>query len=430
MPNNTINFQFPSASPKSVKGPNAPKFEDSGLPESYRPLWNSNPFVNYQYQLGFWDKIGNFLGFRTSEDRTREEYAQRSNEYISQLQSLAREEEYNSEASQSARQKEAGLNPALNGVNPSQASEMNEAPMTLPDIARNNGDDVTSAFGTFSNIVSTVIGLGSGLLSLQGQRNSNVLSRLSSIKDIYSFGKELGLDLTNESDVNSIFGIPNNGMSKTAFLASRLEKMGFRKKDAKAFAFAFNQGLSYKDSLKGSKEIVEDYNDLSQSTKTFYSNLGQGVNGTNIQKYTQETLGIISQYELDVMRLQNKYQSDYYSRVSGILKGDTENAQNKYNNDYYHSASGVLQGQAENAQNKNTKETFEELSKAGYAKIRAQYEVTMANYQKDLAKLQQNVFNKIDNSHPILKSLALSGLSGLQSIVSNPLSLVTAIKPK
>lgn len=407
MEHKQINLQFPSASPKIVKGPDAPNFESLGLPESYRKLYESNPYANYQYQLGFWDKIGNFLGFRTSEDRTREEYAQRSNEYISQLQSLAREEEYNSEASQSARQKEAGLNPALNGVNPSQASEMNEAPMTLPDIARNNGDDVTSAFGTFSNIVSTVIGLGSGLLSLQGQRNSNALSRLSGVKDIYSFGKELGLDLTNESDVNALFGVPSDGLMTTEFLKDRLRKMGFSRRDAKRFAFAFNQGLSYKDSLKGSKEVVDAYNDLSSSTKTFYSNLGQGVNGTNIQKYTQETLGIISQYELDVMRLQNKYQSDYYKTVSGIL-----------------------QGGAENAQNKNTKETFEELSKAGYAKIRAEYEVTMANYQKDLAKLQQNVFNKIDNSHPILKSLALSGLSGLQSIVSNPLSLVTAIKPK
>lgn len=89
-------------------------FESSGLPESYRKLYESNPYANYQYQLGFWDKIGNLFGFRTSEDRTREEYAQRSNEYISQLQSLAREEEYNSEAEQSKRQKEAGLNPALN----------------------------------------------------------------------------------------------------------------------------------------------------------------------------------------------------------------------------------------------------------------------------------------------------------------------------
>lgn len=406
MPNNTINLQIPSASPKSAKGPDAPTFESSGLPESYRPLWDSNPFVNYHYQLGFWDKIGNVLGFRTSEDRTREEYAQRSNEYISQLQSLAREEEYNSEAEQSKRQREAGLNPALNGVNPSQASEMNESPMTLPDIARNNGDDVTSAFGTFSNIISTVIGLGSGLLSLQGQRNNNVLSRLSGVKDIYSFGKELGLDLSNESDVNSLFGVPGNGLKTTEFLQSRLRKMGFSRRDAKRFAVSFNQGLSYRDSLKGSKELLNDYNELSSSTKRFYSNLGQGVNGTNIQKYTQETLGIISQYELDVMRLQTKYQKDYYKTVSGIL-----------------------QGGAENAQNKITKETNEQLSKAGYAKIRAEYEVTMSNYQKDLAKLQQNVFNKIDNSHPILKTLALSGLSGLQSIVSNPLQLITAVKP-
>lgn len=380
-------------------------FSESGLPSGYEKLYNSNPYINYEYQQSAWDKIGNFFGFRTSDDRTREEYAQRSNEYIAQLQSLAREEEYNSEVEQSKRQKEAGLNPALNGVNPSQASEMTETPMTLPDIQRNNGDDVSSFFGTFTNIVSSVIGLGSGLLSMQGQRNNNVLSRLSNIKDIYSFGKELGLDLSNESDVNALFGVPSNGLRTTEFLQSRLRKMGFSRRDAKRFAVSFNQGLSYRDSLKGSKELLNDYNEVSNATNRFYSNLGQGINGTNIQKYTQETLGIISQYELEVMKLQNKYQSDYYNTVSGILKGGAENAQNKF-----------------------TQESNEELSKSKIAKIRAQYEVTMSNYQKDMVKLQQNVFNKIDNSHPILKTLTLSGLSGLQGLASNPLSLVSAIK--
>lgn len=380
-------------------------FSETGLPSGYEKLYNSNPYINYEYQQSAWDKIGNFFGFRTSEDRTREEYAQRSKEYIAQLQSLAREEEYNSEAEQSKRQKEAGLNPALNGVNPSQASEMTETPMTLPDIQRNNGDDVSSFFGTFTNIVSSVIGLGSGLLSMQGQRNNNVLSRLSNIKDIYTFGKELGLDLSNESDVNSLFGVPSNGLRTTEFLQSRLRKMGFSRRDAKRFAVSFNQGLSYRDSLKGSKELLNDYNEVSNATKRFYSNLGQGINGTNIQKYTQETLGIISQYELEVMKLQNKYQSQYYNTVSGILKGRAENAQNKF-----------------------TQEYNEELSKSKVAKIRAEYEITMSNYQKDMVKLQQNVFNQIDNSHPILKTLTLSGLSGLQGLASNPLSLVSAIK--
>ena len=384
----------------------APDFSTTGLPAGYEALYNNNPYINYEYQMSVWDKIGDLFGFRTSEDRTREEYAQRSKEYIAQLQALAREEAYNSESAQSERQKEAGINPALNGVNPSQASEFNESPMTLPDIQRNNADDVNSFFSTFTGIVNTILGVGQGILSLNRNHLANLQAKVDLNNDIFGFGKSLGIDLANTDDVRGLFGDSMEGLNTTEVVTNKLKRLGFSNKEAKKYAYAFNQGYSYKDSVKGQKELVGDYNDLSNSSKQYVSNKSIGASGLQISPVLSETLGAISDYELQVMKLQLKYQSDYYNTISGKLKGHAENTSNSY-----------------------TSQSLGAYTKGDYFKIKAEYDSMMINYQKDLIKLNQNIFNKIDDKHPIFKSLVLSGITGLQQLASDPLSVVSALKP-
>ncbi len=389
-----------SASPSVT----APDFASSGLPAGYEALFNNNPYINYEYQQSAWDKIGNFFGFRTSEDRTREEYAQRSKEYIAQLQALAREEEYNSESAQSERQKEAGINPALNGVNPSQASEFNESPMTLPDIQRNNADDVNSFFSTFTGIVNTILGVGQGILSLNRNHLDNLKAKVDLNNDIFGFGKTLGIDMVNTDDVRGLFGDSTEGLNTTEIVTNKLKSLGFSNREAKRFAYAFNQGYSYKDSVKGQREIVGSYNDLSDATKRYASNRSIGASGLQISPALSETLGVISDYEMQVMKLQLKYQSEYYNTISGKLKGHAENTSNSY-----------------------TSQSLGAYTDGDYFKIKAEYDSMMINYQKDLIKLNQNIFNKIDDKHPIFKSLVLSGITGLQQLAADPLSVVGSI---
>ncbi len=405
----------------------APDFASSGLPAGYEALYNNNPYLNYEYQLSGWDKIGNALGFRTSEDRTREEYAQRSKEYIAQLQALAREEEYNSESAQSERLKEAGINPALNGVNPSQASEFNESPMTLPDIQRNNADDVNSFFSTFTGIINTILGVGQGLLSLNRNHLDNLQAKVDLNNDIFGFGKALGVDLANTDDVRGLFGDNSEGLNTTAIVTQKLKSLGFSNREAKKYAYAFNQGYSYKDSVKGQKEIVGSYNDLSDATKRYASNRSIGASGLQISPVLSQTLGLISDYELQVMKLQMKYQSEYYDSINGKLKAGAENKQNRYSSDYYATASGNLKGNAENVSNEYTSQSLGAYTNGDYFKIKAEYDSMMINYQKDLIKLNQNIFNKIDDKHPIFKSLVLSGITGLQQLAADPLSVVGSI---
>ena len=379
-------------------------FASSGLPAGYEALYNSNPYQNYQYQLGWWDKVGNFLGFRTSEDRTREEYAQRSNEYINQLQSLAREEEYNSESSQSERMKEAGINPALNGVNPSQASELNESPMSLPDITRNNADDVNSAFSTFTGIINTILGLGQGILSLNRTHLDNLSQKLRLNNESYNFGKLIGLDSVTTDGVKSLFGDDPEGLNSTESIYHNFRKLGFGRKAARQFAFWFNQGVSSRDSVAGQKKVVTDYNDLSDETARYEKNKRIGVSGLSISPALSETLGAISDYELKVMKLQLKYQSEYYENIKGKMAADAENMKNNY-----------------------TTGSLKPYTEGDYFKIKAEYDSMMVKYQKDLIKLKQNVFNQIDVKHPLYKALLVAGFSGLETMASNPLSIVNSV---
>lgn len=139
----------------------------------YEQMINSNPYENQDYNQSVLDRLGNFFGFRTKQDKRQEDLALHSAEYISQIDSLAREEAYNSESEKVRRMREAGLNPDLQGIDSaSQASEFAE-PESLPEAPA--ADDAGSFLGGLvqsgSSIVGSLCQLGSFFLSL---RNADI----------------------------------------------------------------------------------------------------------------------------------------------------------------------------------------------------------------------------------------------------------------
>ena len=69
---------------------------------------------NNSYQQSWWDKVGNWIGFNTKEDSYRLELERLAKEWDANAQMQNVTDAYNSESSQAARQREAGLNPDLN----------------------------------------------------------------------------------------------------------------------------------------------------------------------------------------------------------------------------------------------------------------------------------------------------------------------------
>ena len=140
----------------------------------YEQMVSSNPNENRSYTDSFWDKVGDFFGFRTRQDKRREDLELRSADYLAQIDSLAREERYNSESAKVERMRAAGLNPDLTGIDSaSTASEFNE-PDALPE-APEGGEGAGKLTGFLGGLIqsgSSIVGaltqIGSFFLSLHG----------------------------------------------------------------------------------------------------------------------------------------------------------------------------------------------------------------------------------------------------------------------
>lgn len=159
----------------------------SSLPENYKDLAASNPFLNYDYTPTIMDKIGNFFGFGTAEDKFRTDMQLAARQFDSQLLSTAREEEYNLPINQVARDRAAGLNPDLLGVSGSQASEFNEpeaspqAPDGSQEIQQFAGN-MLSVFTTTMGLVKDVTSLSSFIEDVSAKRTANVQSFLDTAR--------------------------------------------------------------------------------------------------------------------------------------------------------------------------------------------------------------------------------------------------------
>lgn len=388
------------AQSSSGSGLGLPSFEETGLPESYRDLYNANPALAYQYQTGLWDRIGNIFGFRTSEDRTREQKLQEGNEYIAQLQALAREEAYNSEQSQSERMKAAGVNPALAGVNPSQASEMTESSGVNPDNNRSNFDDVAGIFGSVSQAVNTIIGLASGMQSLSLGKTQNILARFGLGKDVLGFGKDLSTEYKGLADALGLFGDNGQVLSSTDTF-SKLKRFGFSEREARRYNAAFRYGLSYADTIAGQNKVIGNLNELSDKSKTYVQNRGAGVQGTEFTPAAQEAFELIGGYSMEVMKLQSKYQAEYYDI-----------------------AKGALAGRAENAEFKAAAERGEKFSEYGLADLEAAYQKIMLQYDADMAKLNSRLLHTLDTKNPVVQTLLLSGVQNFGGMLKTGLSFL------
>ncbi|QCS35999.1 minor capsid protein [Capybara microvirus Cap1_SP_83] len=129
----------------------------------------SNPYLTSSYgSKTLWDKIGDLIGFRTSEDVYETDRIQAAKDYNAQLQQLYDEQAYNSPSAQASRYREAGINPDINGsVSSGEASEFSQeqtSPVSPP---------ASYNFGQFSKVcfdaIQVALNLADGFTSLRGK---------------------------------------------------------------------------------------------------------------------------------------------------------------------------------------------------------------------------------------------------------------------
>lgn len=150
----------------------------------YQELLN-NPYASKQdAPLNFFQQLWkDMTGTSAAETNFYNQREQSAAEYMSQILDAHRQEQYNDPAAQLAREKAAGLNPALNGGQNLSAGETGEvAPDDTPPVPAETQDDLQAAgnvmnfgFSLFQNFLS----MAGAMQSLQSQSLANDQAELS-----------------------------------------------------------------------------------------------------------------------------------------------------------------------------------------------------------------------------------------------------------
>lgn len=238
----------------------------SGLAQSlsdrgtnWAALVAANPYKNLNYRQSWWQKALSHFGFRTGYDKALEQAQMQSNEYISGLAQMAREDDYNSPEAEAARMRAAGINPDLlgtEGVNPA-ASMPEDNSVMSPDTFDSDASSVGQVVGFVGQAVTMAFGLVQNIQAMKQASNAVKLGNVQVAKDISDLSMDvitrfvdsdrLGKDGTgkwidklDDETVDDSYGL---GVAK---------KLGFRGSMRRKFAQNFMSSLQ---SLAGQNEI-------------------------------------------------------------------------------------------------------------------------------------------------------------------------------
>lgn len=297
----------------------------------------SNPYQNPYVHQTWWDKFVNSLGFRSSYDEAEALRQQNYAIWESQQQELIRQEQYNSPEEQVERQREAGLNPDLNGnVDSGSSAEpmsANYADMA-PAFAKGRED-----FGKFMNGISQAMQLGLSLATsipdINGKLISNSLSELGFLEKmpgiadtIFDLGISSGIDPEGFDFSGKIPGSPDSPYSLlTQSIYDSIPKK-YRKtfSDYLALYATSSKGVSRKAKLKA---------DESEGVTRAYDSLPEYVTkkaNRELLDPTSEVVSLLADVQLKTLNAEARLQqqlyetmkSDKFEKYSAQYKADKE----------------------------------------------------------------------------------------------------------
>lgn len=386
----------------------------------------TNPYrdilENDTYETSFWDRFGNWLGFNTKEDKRRLELERLAKEYDANLEIQNLTNVYNSEESQSQRQRAAGINPDLNGVSSESASS---SVPSIPDSAplaeiesMTTMEEVMPIVSTLSSVVSTAFGNASGLIGLFQNLNqrklANDASALNNIQSAYDFGykqSELGfkssdiqniIDKTDLSNYDLVDGsyvhkktgellIPDSLVS--ANYDDFIDKFGLRNnRNTKRYFNAFRKG--HKDYINGQigklKQNVTE-NALTAERVTSKKNSVLGFDPSNIDKTFEPIVPYLKDsfklgYETDMLSL--RFNSLYLRTKNAVALASNENAQNEYGQKYYSSLDASLAALNENTSNEVSSQYWQTLKGKNFGKLSAEIDTMRKDIEQMVLKWQ------------------------------------------
>lgn len=252
----------------------------NSLGASYKKL--VDPYMKYSYQQGLLDRVGNWLGFKTGEDNYRMQMQDRARLAIAEQLDNQFQNNYNSQASQAARQRDAGLNPDLAGE--ATGDPAGQASQPLPLI---NQDDYAKPEGLFTDLAS-LIGIATGGLEsvatfrslLAGASKSREEAsdiRFKTMKDAYDYaGTYLtAFDPDDRRDYEITPDVYDNEIVESRIQAVDSRFSYLPKKERQMLKFALNARRHdprlYDDYYKNRNSAVLNRGEVKTNEKVFGS---------------------------------------------------------------------------------------------------------------------------------------------------------------
>lgn len=376
------------------------------------------------YQQSWWDKLGNWIGFNTKEDSYRLELERLAKEWDSNAQMQNVTDDYNSEASQASRQRAAGINPDLNGVDSGAASS---SVPSSPDSAglapieqMTTFQEVEPVISTVSGIVRSALGNVSGLLGmfqdLRSRSLSNDASLLNNITSAYDFGfssaeknhkfedvlKEIegktnldDYDLVDGSYVNKKTGelLIEDSVVQGAF-DDYVDRFGMRKnRQMKRYYKSFRNGfMDFLNGQVGQLKARQTGNELTTAKETGAKQSVIGLNGdlNEFMKPLAPTLQNAYRWGVEADSYSLKVQQEYYKAVSGFHRAVAENKSNEYKGTLYGTLDASKQAEVVNTTNEIQKQQNELYLKNDLPAINARIEKLRAECEELVAKWQKS----------------------------------------
>lgn len=170
--------------------------------QGYGDLVNANPWASLDYKQSGWQKFLGALGFRTGFDVAKENQQFQSAEYLSNIQAMATENQYNSPTAQAQRMRAAGLNPDIQGLG--DVANSAELPEETNNELPNSVDDLGKAANVIMQGVSIAMGFAKDVGALKQISIANERGRLENADYLGRLAD--GIVLANSPDEMPISG--------------------------------------------------------------------------------------------------------------------------------------------------------------------------------------------------------------------------------
>lgn len=329
------------------------ELEQTLTKQGYADLVNANPWKELDYKQSGWQKFLGALGFRTGYDVAKENQQFQYNEYLSNIQSMAFQNQYDTPEAQAERMRQAGMNPDLQGTGDvaGSAGLPEDTNNTLP----NNTDMETLQQGAnfIMSGLSMAIGFGKDIGALKQISIANEAGQLGNTETIMSMAinavlnhspKEMTIDHTPKMEEGDDL-TPSIKRDNPEWIADY--KSGLSKKQYRQFSKLVSD--FWNDSARTDVERYKDWRSRMEERQKAFVQYGN----PNYSDEDDVLLAVSDVFSKYVGRIEKK-------RARNTEQGlDLESQEMSKESEYQSAIDPTLRAEAENATNANTKQSQE-----------------------------------------------------------------------